>query len=305
MNAKLSLHAFNPIHAKSIIANNYELMDKIIVGNNEFGLRQVSNLSISDIQVVSDFAHKFELECYVAVNKLMHNRDLEPLTKYLTELAEIGVDGVIFSDLAIPHIIEAEKLNLASQYNTETTITNASFTRFAAHNNIAAVELAKEITAEEVNELATNKSCNVSVQIHGHLYMYQSIRNMINNFSDFQGLEMNRDEQLYLYDGERRNGYPIIQNEQGTHMLASSNVCMIHKLDELDLQAIDSLRIDPLLYTPSEYNQIISLYCEALTLLATDKEAYRTSARDFFKRLKQVKPNQKYSTGFFYKKTMF
>lgn len=302
--SKLSLHAFSPIHAKSLIANNSEQMDKIIVGANQFGLRQVVDFSIEDIKVVTDFAHKFEIKCYVAVNKLMHNRDLQPLTEYLHKLATNGVDGVIFSDLAVPQIIETENLDFETIYSTETTITNSSFTRFAQTNGLTGVETAKEITLEEVNELAAEKSSQVMVQIHGHLYMYQSIRNIVDNFSQFQGKDMSADE-MYLYDPERKKSYPLIQNAQGTHMLASNNLAMINKLDELDLENIDSLRIDPLLYTPTEYNEIVELYIEALNQLQTDREGYKADARSYLKRLKLIKADQKYGTGFFYKKTMF
>lgn len=304
MKAKLSLHAFSPIHAKSVIANHSTVMDKIIVGANEFGLRQVSEFTVEDIKVVADFAHKFEIKCYVAVNKLMHNGELDMLTDYLDQLTKAGVDGVVFSDLAVPFILEENKYNLESIYSTETTITNSSFSRFANVNNITGIETAKEITLDEVNEIAREKASQVMVQIHGHMYMYQSIRRMIDNFSQFQNKDMSSDE-MYLFDNERRRAYPLIQNEQGTHMLASNNVAMIHKLDELDLEHIDSLRIDPLLYTPSQYNSIIELYVEALAALSDDRANYKANARDYLKRLKTIKKEQKYGTGFFYKKTMF
>lgn len=302
--SKLSLHAFSPIHAKSIIANYSDKMDKIIVGSNKFGLRQVADFSLDDIQVVVEFAHKFEVECFVAVNKLMHNKELDELEAYLINLDKLRVDGIIFSDLSVPFILEKNKLQMKSIYSTETTITNSSFTRFAKTNDIYGIETAKEITLEEVNEIANEKSSHVMVQIHGHLYMFQSIRRMVDNFSEFQNKDMNREE-LYLYDEERKRTYPLIQNEQGTHMLASNNLAMIHKLDELDLASIDSLRIDPLLYTPTEYNQIVELYVKALEMVANDIETYKKDARTYLKSLKTIKSEQKYGTGFFYKKTMF
>lgn len=304
MKAKLSLHAFSPIHAKSVIANHSTVMDKIIVGSNEFGLRQVSEFTVEDIKVVADFAHKFEIKCYVAVNKLMHNGELDALTIYLGQLTAAGVDGVVFSDLAVPFILEENNFGLESIYSTETTITNSSFSRFANINNITGIETAKEITLDEVNEIAREKASQVMVQVHGHMYMYQSIRRMIDNFSQFQDKDMSSDE-MYLFDSERRRAYPLIQNQQGTHMLSSNNVAMIHKLDELDLEHIDSLRIDPLLYTPSQYNSIIDLYVEALAALRDDSVNYKANARDYLKRLKTIKKEQKYGTGFFYKKTMF
>lgn len=304
MKSKLSLHAFSPIHAKSIIANHSQDMDKIIVGANQFGLRQVADFTISDIKLVCDFARKFNVKCYVAVNKLMHNSDLQPLSEYLENCVAQGVSGVIFSDLAVPYIIEANNLNLESIYSTETTITNSSFSRFAKANGISGIECAKEITVEEVNELARDKSSLLTVQIHGHMYMYQSIRNMVDNFSQFQGKELSSDT-MYLYDSERNRRYPLIQNQQGTHMLSNTNMTMIHKLNDLDLDNIDSLRIDPLLYTPTQYNQIVNLYVKALNELELNRESYIENSREYLKQLKQIKQNQKYGTGFFYKKTMF
>lgn len=302
--SKFTIHAFNPIHAKSLIANNSQYIDKIIVGSNRFGLRQVSEFSLDEIEVVANFAHKFDVKCFVAVNKIMHNSELDELARYLESIAEISVDGVMFSDLAVKYIIAENNLKLKAMYSTETTITNTSFTRFAKQGSINAIEVAKEITLDEVNQIAENKECCVSVQVHGHMYMYQSIRNIVDNFSEYQGKEMKR-ESMQLYDPERKKSYPLIQNDQGTHMLASHNIAMIHKLNDFNLDAIDSLRIDPLLYTPSEYSQIVSLYIEAYIQLTEDAEKYIATSRDYLKRLKMIKEGQKYSTGFFYKKTMF
>ncbi len=304
MNSKLSIHAFSPIHAKSLIVNNKEVIDKIIVGNNKFGLRQVSNFSVDDIEVVCDFAAKFAVDCFVCVNKLIHNHELAELTEYLKQLAAIGVDGLIFSDLAIPQIVETENLQFKLIYSTETTITNSRFTNFANINGMYGVETAKEITLDEVNEIASEKASHVMVQIHGHMYMYQSIRSMVDNFSQFQNMQI-ENANLFLYDNERNKSYPLLQNDQGTHLLAASNLTMVHKLNELDLNNIDSLRIDPLLYTPTEYNKIVELYRDALVTIAYDETKYVEEARYYFKQLKEVKPMQKYTTGFFYKKTMF
>ncbi len=303
--SKLSIHAFNPLQSKSLIANYHQSIDKVIVGNNHFGLRQVSNFSLDDIKVVVDFAAKFDIDVFVCVNRLIHEADLIELTAYLHDLANLNVSGLIFSDLAVKYIVAEENLQFKLIYSTETTITNSSFSQFANENQIDGIELAKEINLAEVNEIASNKKSQISVQIHGHMYMYQSLRKMVDNFSQFQKLEMKTDNDMYLFDEERNNYYPLIQNEQGTHMLASTNMVMIHKLDELDLENIDSLRIDPLLYTPSQYGQIVKLYVLALEMINDNKELYAEQKRQFLKELKAIKQNQKYSTGFFYKKTMF
>lgn len=304
MKTKLSLHAFSPIHAKSIIANHKDLMDKIIIGNNDFGLRQVANFSVDDIEVVTNFAHNFNVKCYVSANKLFHDEQLDDLVIFLKKLDALQVDGVIFSDLAVAYCVQNNNLNLNLIYSTETTITNGGFTTYANQNGFEGIEVAKEITAKEINEIAATKQSKVMVQIHGHLYMYQSIRKMIDNFSEFQNDNMHNDN-MHLFDSERNKYYPLIQNEQGTHILASNNLAMIHKLDKLNINEIDSLRIDPLLYTPIQYNQIVKLYSEALNMINDSVDEYQNNAQYYLQKLKTIKEDQKYSTGFFFKNTMF
>lgn len=304
MSNKLAVHGFNPLHVKTLVGNYHQSLSRIIVGNNKFALRQVSEFTIDDIAVANDFCQKFAIDCYVMTNKLFHNHELRELETYLKELNNLKVTGVIFSDLAVLHICTENNLDLKLVYSTETTITNSGFTTYAKANKIDEIEVAKEITLKEVNGIATDGCCDVSIQIHGHLYMYQSIRKMIDNWGQFQGIEL-ADDNYYLFDQERNNIYPIIQNQQGTHLLASSNLCLVHKLNDLEVEKFKSFRLDPLFYTISEYNNIVKIYIKALDLRFEDPEQYLVAAKDLAAEIEENKPGQKYSTGLMYRKTIF
>lgn len=300
----IAVHGFNPLHVKTLVGNYHQYINRVLVGNNTFGLRQVSEFTVEDIDIANQFCKKFDVDCYVVVNKLFHNFELEALETFLHQLNQLQVTGVIFSDLAVMHIVQEKKFQMKLVYSTETTITNSGFTTYAKEHNIDEIEVAKEITLAEIKQIVTDRSCDVSMQIHGHLYMYQSVRKMVDNFSNFQNQHIETNE-LYLYDEERDNIYPLIQNQQGTHILASSNLCMIDKLLDFDYMEFKSLRIDPLLYTISQYNNIVKLYLDAFNLSIENPKEYQVQAINYKQLIVDNKKNQKYSTGLMYRKTMF
>ncbi len=111
-------------------------------------------------------------------------------------------------------------------------------------------------------------------------------------------MELQRD--YYLYDQERNLHYPIVQNEQGTHLLASVDVSMINRLDRLVGNNIDYFRIDGFGYKKDEYLAIVKLYLEALA-----DENYLDNKQTYADRIKTVVPHKSMGTGFYFKKTIY
>lgn len=293
---KLSIVPLNLLQAKSLVGNYHDYISRIVVGNNTFALRQSYNFSIEEISNIMGLLDNFNTKIYVSVNKLFHNNQLEELKEYLIQLDKIGIDGIIFSDFCVQYIVEENNLNLNLEYSTETTITNNSFSKFANENNISSIDLAREITLEEVNYILENKECEVAIQIHGYIYMYQSVRNIVDNFKKYQDIEFETNN-LKLYDEERDVYYPIIQNEQGTHVLASTYLSMIDNLEDINLDQVDYLKIESLGYTLDQYNKIIKLYIDKLNNL--------NNKTNYLEDIKEINKEIKYSTGFYYKKTTF
>jgi putative protease len=291
---KINVTPFNL--AQVIELNEYELINGYIVGSNKFGLRQVVDY---DLTMIEELRANTDKKIYVAVNKLIHNRELKELETYLIRLSEIGIDNIIFSDMGVYQLVKRLKLNIALVYNTETTITNQYFSEFANEYGIECIELAKEITRDEIVEIAMNKQSEISINIQGHLYMYQSVRKLIDNYATTQNVEFS-ERDYYLYDQERNLHYPIVQNEQGTHLLASVDVSMINRLDRLVGNNIDYFRIDGFGYKKDEYLAIVKLYLEALA-----DENYLDNKQTYADRIKIVVPHKSMGTGFYFKKTIY
>ncbi len=302
MKKKLTITYHNYDTIKEIFEKYNEHIKMINIGANQFGVRQQVDASIEEIEKVAKLAHVYDIEVFVMCNKLLHNKELISLEKYLRKLEKIKVDGVVFSDLAVLDMIKRRNIKLRLQYSTETTITNSYFTKFAASNEIESIELAKEITAKEINEIVNKKESQVSVYIFGHLYMYQSVRKMLSNFENIQELNFLSDNDKYLYDDERDSYYPIIENSQGTHILSAKDLCIINKLDKLNLDLIDYLKIDGFRYTSQQYYQIVKLHVQALDSI--HRKTYEENKQKLNNEIKN-NSDKKYFTGFFFKETLY
>lgn len=282
--------------------NQQDAIGGVIVGDSKYCYRQMADFSIDEIKQLVD---NLEKTVIVNINKLFHNQELDGLRQYLQDLSNIGVHDIMVADLAIAQLVEELNLQFNIIYTTETTITNQYFTDFAKQCGIRGIELAKEITLDEVAEIVNNKKCQVGIAGHGQLYMYQSMRPLLTNYFELQQMEIDADKQYYLYDSERDVYYPIGETQEGTHILASNDVCMIHKLNDLVALDLDYVKLDGYLYKSSDYLTIIKLYIEALTLCQMDPDAYKIKARDYLKQIKNICQYKQFSTGFFYKKTVY
>ncbi len=292
--SKLTVTAFNVDQVFAL--DKLEHVENIILGNSDFGLRNSYEFSLEEISKLSDVNAKL----WVMVNKLMHKSDVDKLTEYLPKLQDHNIFGVIFSDLAVFETVKNNNLSLELMYGTETSITNNSFTEFAHDFGIYGVELAKEISLEKITSIAKHKKSVVSINVHGYIYMYQSVRKMITNYGALQNKTF--DNQAYLYDEERDLYYPIVEDNQGTHVLASHDICLIQKLDEIVNTEVDFLKIDGFLYDQDVYFEIVKLYDEVLTKLSEGSEF---NLREYFKQIKTIASDKKFNTGFLYKETMF
>ncbi len=297
---KLYVTPYSIEHAQNL-EKNQEICG-FVIGDNTFGLRQVRNFDLAMIEALKYNSTKM---IFVAVTKLFHNNELEKLEEYLIQLAKINVDYIIFSDFAVLNLIKKNNLNIKLMYSTETTITNQYFTEYAKEIGVDCVDVAKEITLKEIAQITENKKSQVAINIHSHLYMYQSVRKMITNYGDVQNNTYAKDKDYYLFDEERNVYYPLVENEQGTHLLASNDICMINHLDKLLTLDVDFYKLDAFCYKEDEFNNILKLYIKAIKMYESDHNLYSENKREFLSDVKNVAKHKKMGTGFYFKKTVF
>lgn len=294
-----------------VVSPDYDLIDyclktdaigALIVANNQFALRANGDFSVDDINKLQEATNK---PIIVNINKLFHNHQLPQLEQYLIDLDKIGIEYIYVADLGVLNIIKEHNLKLKVIYNTETTITNHYFSQLSDWLGIRGIEVAKEINLKEIKAICDHKQGLVSMSGHGHIYMYQSLRPLISNYQNYQQQSFDLNEEFYLYDSERDVYYPIIENEQGTHILASSDLCTIHKLHDLADLNLEYVKLDSFLYKNNDFKQILSLYVEAYELLINDSSQYQQIAKTYLEKVEAICPYKKFQTGFLYKRTVY
>lgn len=300
---RLSVTAFDVNHVQKLSENEH--VKRIIVGNNTFGIRQIYDFSLSEIKQAAIIAAQFNKELFVAVNKIFHEAEFESLTSFLQELNELGITGIIFSDLGVYTVVKDQAFDFKLEYSTETTITNNYFTIFANDHNIFSIDLAKELSFKAIEEISVNTKSAISINIHGHIYMYQSMRKLISNYLDVQNTTIDNEQKYYLHDTERQVYYPIIENQQGTHLLSAHDVCTIQHIPNLLALNIDYFKLDGFGYSRGQYDQLIDIYSLAFDTAQADIDQYNQLKRDLFLQIKENNPTKRFSTGFFFKETIY
>lgn len=295
-------YIITPFSQEQIIKNNnYEIINGYLFGLKNYAIRFTNYFSIEELKEIKKITNK---KIFIAINKFIFESELDELLKILKQLEEIEIDGIYFSDLAILNLVNKNNININLVYATETTITNKYFLKFANDNKIRGLDLAKEITFDEIKEIINNsKNIDINMTIHGNLYMYYSYRKLITNYFNYKEKENNK-EQFYLYNEERNDYYPIIEETNGTSVISSYDICLIDKLDEIN-QLNVLCKIDGYLYNCEEYEQIIEIYNNAYNDLVNDENKYQENKEKYLEEITKINPNKKYNKGFYSKKTIY
>ncbi len=282
---------------------NYDTIESYIVGNNKFGIRLPKDFEISNIKELKKKSNK---KILIAVNKIFHEYEIEDLKEYLKQLKEINVDGIIFSDFAVYKIVKDLKWDTYLSYSTDTTITSASFSNLAKENKIDNIELAKELTLKEIKEINEKKDSSLTLFIHGHIYMYNSFRNIISSYFnnyDFQKPE----EDLYLFDEEREAYYPILESKKGTHILSSYDQMSIKFIKDIFSLNVEFLKLDSFGYNEEDFIFIFKKYNDLLNLFNENvkEDIFDLEVKKTIKEIEEKVDYKKFNTGFLKKKTIF
>ena len=133
--------------------------------------------------------------------------------------------------------------------------------------------------------------------------MYYSYRKLITNYFDYTKKELTK-KNMFLYNEERNDYYPIIEENNGTSVISAYDLCLIDKLDEInDLELY--CKIDGYLYEKEQYEKIIEIYDKVSEIVKNNIEEYHINKENYLEEIKKISPNKKYNKGFYNKKTIY
>ncbi len=279
--------------------------DAVYVGGEGFNLRMgATNLTLEEIREAVSWVHERGKKIYVALNIFARNYHISGLRPYLKKLGEIPVDAVIVADpgvlLAVKELAPRIPVHLSTQANT----TNAKSVEFWRQQGVKRTVLARELTLGEIREITGNSAMETEVFVHGAMCMSYSGRCLLSGFM------ANRHANLgdcshscrwqYSLREEKRpdETYPIVEDESGTFILSSKDLCMIRHIPELARAGVSAWKIEGRMKSAYYAAAVTRVYREALDSYFANPDGYVCDER-WLTELDKVS-HREYGTGFFF-----
>lgn len=284
--------------------------DAVYIGGEVFSLRAKSkNFSMDDMREGIAFAHAHGTKVYVTANILAHNGDLEGVEAYFHELKEIGPDALIISDPGVFQIAKEICPEIDVHISTQANNTNYRTYRFWHDLGATRVVSARELSIDELRELRANipEELEIETFIHGAMCISYSGRCLLSSY--FTGRDANQGacthpcRWKYAIMEETRPGeyLPVYENERGTYIFNSKDLCMIDHIPELVAAGIDSFKIEGRMKTALYVAVVTRTYRQAIDDYMRDSKLYE-SRMDYYKEEIAKCTYRQFTTGFFFGK---
>ncbi len=269
-----------------------EHVDGIIVGQDTYGTRLTHSFSDEELISIIHEAHERDKDVFLMANQMMTDDQLEGFGSWLMQFQHQPITGVIVADLGA--IITSNEHGFQGRviYNPETLATNDYDFNDLTRLHVMGVYAAKEITLSDLTRIGTHKQVKMFMVGHGHLNMFYSKRQLIQNYMDFlaEPTRFHGKQNLTLIEENRKEEpYPILEDDAGTHVFRRHVMHVINHLDELS-GWLDYMIIDTL-FKDDRYGALVG-------------QMYRYRDVDLMKRI-QEDYHETWDEGFFDKKTIY
>lgn len=284
--------------------------DAVYIGGEVFGLRaKAKNFTLEEMAEGVNFAHEHGVRVYVTANILAHNADLEPVKAYFKDLKKVNPDALIIADPAIFTIAKEILPDMELHISTQANNTNYGTYNFWWNLGAKRVVSARELSINEIKEIREHIPGDMEIEtfVHGAMCISYSGRCLLSSF--MAGRDANKGacthpcRWKYAVMEENRPGQymPIEENERGTYIFNSKDLCMIEHIPELIDAGIDSFKIEGRMKTALYVATVARTYRMAIDDYLEDSEKYKANLPKYRTLISQCTYRQ-YTTGFFFGK---
>ena len=253
--------------------------DAVYLGDSRFSLRgKAGNFHGEDLRDAVRSVQKQGRKAYVTVNIFPHNRDIRDIEEHMEFLHDVSPDAVIISDPGVFMICRKKAPDTDIHISTQANITNAEAARFWQDMGARRLVLARELSIDEIREVRCQVSVELETFVHGSLCLSYSGRCYISSFlasrSANTGECTNSCRWNYTLMEEKRQGeyLPVFEDERGTYILSSRDLCMIEHLDQLAHAGVDSFKIEGRMKGINYVAGVVKVYREATDMIAAGQE---------------------------------
>jgi putative protease len=279
--------------------------DAVYLAGKDFSLRNFSgNFSLEELKEAVDLAHSRDVRVYVACNIYSRNDEQDALADYLGALGRITPDAVIIADPGILTLARAIIPDIDIHLSTQANTTNINACRFWEMQGVKRVNLARELPLSDIRAIADNTSLEIETFVHGAMCISYSGRCLLSSF--LTDRDSNRGQcshpcrWKYAVVEEQRPGavHPFMEDERGSYIFNSKDLCMIDHIPALIGAGIESLKIEGRMKGINYLASAVKVYREAIDAYYENPDTWapRPEWREELSRIN----SREYCTGFYF-----
>ncbi|MCD8090439.1 MAG: U32 family peptidase [Clostridiales bacterium] len=289
------------------IAVNYGA-DAVYMGGEHYGLRaKAKNFTPEEMAEGVAYAHERGAKVYITANIFAHNGDLTGMAEYFKQLEEMGVDGVLVADPGVFSIVREAAPSLPVHISTQANNTNYKTAEFWKALGASRIVAARELSLNEIKGITSKTDIEVEAFVHGAMCISYSGRCLLSAY--FTGRDANKGActhpcrwKYYITEETRPGEYmPINEDDRGTYIFNSKDLCMIEHIPDLVESGIVSLKIEGRIKTAYYAAVVVKAYREAIDDYFADKALYESKKEYYLEELKKAS-YRGFTTGFYYGK---
>ena len=278
--------------------------DAVYLAGTSFGMRSFAgNFSPEELPKAVQYAHDHGVKVHVTVNTMPRNNELSGLPEHLERLNDCGVDALIVADLGVFRAAEKYAPRCERHISTQVSIANYNCANAWFELGAKRVVLARELSLEEIRTIRRNtpKELEIETFAHGAMCVSYSGRCLLSNY--MTGRDSNRGacaqpcRYQYALMEEKRPGeyFPVFEDEKGTYIMNSRDMCMIDHIDDLMEAGVDCLKIEGRAKSAYYAAIVTGAYRHVIDDVAAGREV-DPIWRDEVEHVS----HRRYATGFFY-----
>ena len=282
--------------------------DAIYMGGSRFGARAYAQNAAGEEMVEAiRYAHLHGCRLYMTVNTLFKEKELDELCDYMKPYYEAGLDGVIVQDLGALQVMKRAFPVMELHASTQMTVTSVYSAKMLKEMGCCRVVPARELSLEEISRIYKETGMDIETFVHGAMCISYSGRCLLSNY--FTGRDANQGacthpcRWKYAVMEESRPGeyLPVYENERGTYIFNSKDLCMIEHIPELIAAGIDSFKIEGRMKTALYVAVVARTYRKAIDDYLKDENLYRQNLPYYREQIAKCTYRQ-FTTGFFFGK---
>ena len=279
--------------------------DAVYAGTAELSLRSRAEMQNDDLKNTIEYAHKIGKKVYTAINIYAWDENYEEIRKQARMLERLNSDGIIVADGGVIDILKEEAPNIPIHISTQANTVSAHSANFWYRNGAKRVILGRELNKEQIKQIVKNTPIGLETEIfiHGAICFGYSGRCFLSDFLAGRSANLGDCAQscrwaYNVYVEEKNNPgefMPVENDEKGTYIFSSKDLCLIKEIPEIMQMGVDSLKIEGRLKTEYYLASVINAYRNAIDDYIKNPEGY-----DYAKYLKELEKTKTRGLTTFY-----